>query len=82
MVSYLISSKTLLGIHFMSLFTKLIIQELTTQKVSLEFGPQILLTGWKFKTCRKRKWEIPNPNMLSLLITHIQKSFAHRRHKL
>ena len=33
MVSYLINIKILLGIHFMSLFTKHIVQELTTQKV-------------------------------------------------
>lgn len=65
MVSYLINTKTLLGIHFMSLFTKHILQELTTQKVPLEFGPQIRLTGWKCKTYKKtRKWGIPNLNML------------------
>lgn len=65
MVSYLINTKTLLAIHFMSLFTKHIVQELITQKVPLEFGPQIHLTGWKFKTCKKkRKGGIPNPDML------------------
>lgn len=65
MVSYLINTKTFLAIHFMSLFTKHIVQELTTQKVLLEFGPQIPLTGWKFKTCKRKKtWGIPNPNML------------------
>ena len=49
----------------MSLFTKHILQELTTQKVPLEFGPQIRLTGWKCKTYKKtKKWGIPNLNML------------------
>lgn len=55
MVSYLLSMKTHLGLHCMSLFTKHIVQELTTQKVPLEFGPQIHLTGWKFKTCKKKR---------------------------
>lgn len=41
MVSYLRSTKTLLELHFMSLFTKHIVYELTTQNIPLEFGPQI-----------------------------------------
>ena len=65
MASYLINTKTPLAIHFMSLFTKHIMQELTTQKVPLEFGPQIYLTGRKFKTCKKkRKCRIPSPDTL------------------
>lgn len=55
MVSYWINTKIFLAIHFMSLFTKHIVQELTTQKVPLEFGPQIHLTGWKFKTYEKKR---------------------------
>lgn len=53
MVSYLLNTKTLVGTHFMSLFTKHIVQGLTTQRVPLKFGPQIHLTDWKFKTCKK-----------------------------
>lgn len=54
MVSYLINAKTLLRIHFMSLFTKHLVQELTTQKSSFKIWSTNSIKVRNLKPARKR----------------------------